>query len=127
MHELSIFFHVWGGLDKSLSVQAKGMEVFVYGNEEKYRQVVGVLLARLRLGRDDEDVHCREETVRSGIAASISCVEEGEETRRWGPLAQRGGSQLPQHQEKRAGEASEGETLSSAHERTSCRYDVTSR
>ena len=103
------------------------MEVFVYGNEEKYKQVVGVLFTRLRLGRDDEGVHCREEAVRSGIAASISYVEEGEKAWRWRPLDQRGWSQLPQHQEKRAGEASEGETLSSAYERTSCRYGVTSR
>lgn len=118
---------MWGGLDKSLSVQAKGMEVFVYGNEEKYRQVVGVLLTRSRLGRDDEGVHCREEAVRSGIAASLSCVEEGEEARRWRPLVQRGGRQLLQLQEKRAGEASEGEALPCAHERTSSRYGVTSR
>lgn len=40
VHELSVFFHIWGGLDKCLSIQAKGLEVFVYGNEEKYKQVV---------------------------------------------------------------------------------------
>lgn len=40
VYDLSIVFHVWGGLDKCITIQTKGVEVFVYGNEEKYKQVV---------------------------------------------------------------------------------------
>lgn len=40
MFDVSIMFHVWGGIDKCLSIQAKGLEIFAYGNEEKYKQVV---------------------------------------------------------------------------------------
>lgn len=40
VYDLSIVFHVWKGIDKCLTIQTKGVEVFVYGNEEKYKQVV---------------------------------------------------------------------------------------
>ena len=40
LFDVSIMFHVWGGIDKCLSIQAKGLEIFAYGNEEKYKQVV---------------------------------------------------------------------------------------
>lgn len=42
LFDVSIMFHVWGGIDKCLSIQAKGLEIFAYGNEEKYKQVVGL-------------------------------------------------------------------------------------
>lgn len=42
LYDISIFFHVWGGLSKCLSIQIKGTEVFVYGNETRYHQVVGL-------------------------------------------------------------------------------------
>lgn len=44
LFDLSIVFHVWGGIDKCLSIQAKGLEIFAYGNEEKYKQVVVISL-----------------------------------------------------------------------------------
>ena len=44
LFDLSIVFHVWGGIDKRLSIQAKGLEIFAYGNEEKYKQVVMISL-----------------------------------------------------------------------------------